>query len=245
MLSREGNQVPQISPQSRSDDVRHMFSRIANHYDRANRWMTWGQDVKWRREVLRLAQLPAGGSLLDVGSGTGDLASNALQFDHPGFIVAADFTTEMIQVGRSRQGGGSICWVNADAMRLPFPPGSFDAVVSGYLLRNVVDLGRTLAEQYRLLKWGGRMVNLDTSPPPGDLWHLPTRLYLRHVIPMIGRLVSGESDAYSYLSQTTERFASADNLAVEMEKVGFREVKYRRFMGGSMAIHWGVKLPGQ
>ena len=218
--------------------LRRAFSRAALQYDAA---------AVMQREVCRrmlerldyIKQKPA--TVLDVGSGTGDLALNALQFDHPGFIVGADFTTEMMQVGRGRQGGGSICWVNADAMRLPFPPGSFDAVVSGYLLRNVVDLGRTLAEQYRLLKWGGRMVSLDTSPPTGDLWHLPTRLYLHHVIPLIGRLVSGESDAYSYLSQTTERFASADNLAVELERVGFREVEYRRFMGGSMAIHWGSK----
>lgn len=126
-------------------------------------------------------------------------------------------------------------------MDLPFPSGYFDAVVSGYLLRNVVDVESSLAEQNRVLKKGGRVVSLDTTPPPDDFWHMPVRLYLRLIIPVIGRLFAGESQAYSYLSQSTEHFLRADELARCFQKVGFIEVKYRRFMGGSMAIHSGVK----
>jgi demethylmenaquinone methyltransferase/2-methoxy-6-polyprenyl-1,4-benzoquinol methylase len=225
----------------RAAKVNRMFSRVAKHYDRANRWMTWGQDIHWRREVVDLAALPKGGRLLDIGTGTGDLAVEALHRDASSLAMGADFTVEMMTIGRLRRGGESVRWVNVDAMDLPFPSGYFDAVVSGYLLRNVVNLERSLAEQYRVLKNGGHVVSLDTTPPPNDFWHLPVRLYLRLLIPLIGWLLTGESQAYKYLSATTEHFLRVEELAGCFQKVGFTEVKFRRFMGGSMAIHWGRK----
>jgi demethylmenaquinone methyltransferase/2-methoxy-6-polyprenyl-1,4-benzoquinol methylase len=221
--------------------VRRLFAGIARRYDLANRWMTWGQDLKWRREVLRRAELPAGGSLLDIGTGTGDLALGALQQDSSIHAAGLDFTPQMIQQGRRRTGGQAVAWLNADALDLPFPDGCFDTVVSGYLLRNVTDVGRALCEQYRVLKPGGRMACLDTTPLPGDMWHLPARLYVRHVIPLIGRLVAGDAAAYRYLPASTARFLSAEQLAQQMTAAGFKQVKFRRFMGGAMAIHWGVK----
>jgi demethylmenaquinone methyltransferase/2-methoxy-6-polyprenyl-1,4-benzoquinol methylase len=233
--------MTQSVEEDRAVKLSHMFSRIAHRYDRANRWMTWGKDVSWRGEVVNLANLPKGGRLLDIGSGTGDLALDALRRDTLLLAVGVDFTVEMMRIGRDRPGGEVVSWVNADAKDLPFPPEYFDAVVSGYLLRNVVNLEDSLSEQYRVLKKNGHIVCLDTTPPPNDTWHLPVRLYLRFIIPVIGRLFAGESQAYSYLTQSTEHFLPADKLARCFEKVGFTEVKYRCFMGGSMAIHWGIK----
>jgi demethylmenaquinone methyltransferase/2-methoxy-6-polyprenyl-1,4-benzoquinol methylase len=230
-----------LSGKARAENVRHMFTRIANRYDVTNRWMTWGQDVRWRRDVLDLAAIPVGGRLLDIGAGTGDLAIEAFRRDKSLFAVGADFTAEMMQLGRRRQGGEQVRWVNTDAMDLPFKVGYFDAVVSGYLLRNVVDVERALTEQYRVLKGGGRLVCLDTTPPPGDVWHLPVRLYLRFIIPILGGLLAGDISAYKYLPRSTERFLKAEILAACMLKVGLRDVHYQRFMGGTMAIHWGVK----
>ena len=224
-----------------TNDVRRMFTRIANRYDVANRWMTWGQDVKWRREVLNKAAIPMGGTLLDIGAGTGDLAIEALSRDKSLWVVGADFTPEMMRLGRNKQGGEAVRWVSTDALDLPFPLEYFDAVVSGYLLRNVVDVERTLAEQFRVLKKGGHVVCLDTTPPPVDVWHLPARLYLRHIIPIIGGLVVGDAKAYRYLTHSTEGFLSAEELAGGFLKIGFRDVGYRRFMGGVMAIHWAEK----
>ena len=218
-----------------------MFTRLAGRYDRANRWMTWGQDIKWRREVLDRAQLPKGGRLLDIGTGTGDLALEAIHRDDTSFIIGADFTPEMMQVGRKREGGGSICWVTNNALDLPYGSGSFDCVVSGYLLRNVSDVQTAIDEQYRVLKAGGRMVCLDTAPPRADIWHLPVRLYLRFMIPIIGGWVAGDQTAYRYLPESTARFLTGTELAQRMRKAGLRNVGYRSFMGGSMAIHWGDK----
>lgn len=230
-----------ISGKVQAHKVRSMFTRIASRYDVANRWMTWGQDTKWRREVLNLAGLPQGGLLLDIGAGTGDLALEALRQEKSLLVIGADFTPEMMQLGRKRRGGKSVRWVNTDAMDLPFISGSFDAVVSGYLLRNVVGVERALVEQYRVLKMGGHIVCLDTTPPQNDVWHLPVRLYLRYVIPMIGWLVVGDANAYRYLTKSTEQFLRVNELASCLSKVGFKKVQYRCFMGGTMAIHWGVK----
>jgi demethylmenaquinone methyltransferase/2-methoxy-6-polyprenyl-1,4-benzoquinol methylase len=230
-----------LSGKARAIYVRQMFARLARRYDIANRWMAWCQDEKWRSDVIDQACLPIGGKLLDIGTGTGGMALEAVKRDRTLFTMGLDFTHEMMQQGRMRQGGESILWVNADALDLPIITGSFDAVVSGYLLRNVVDIERALAEQYRVLKWGGRVVSLDTTPPPPDIWHLPVRLYLRHIIPVIGGLITGDNNAYHYLPQSTERFIQEEELAGCMLRIGFKEVQYRCFMGGTMAIHWGVK----
>jgi demethylmenaquinone methyltransferase/2-methoxy-6-polyprenyl-1,4-benzoquinol methylase len=203
--------------------------------------MTWGQDVKWRREVIDKAHLPVGGNLLDIGVGTGDLALEAQQRDKTVFIIGADFTPEMMQLGRMRQGGKSIHWLNTDALELPFYDETFDAVVSGYLLRNVIDVERALVDQYRVVKHGGCVVCLDTTPLPNDLWHLPARFYLRHILPILGGLIARNPKAYRYLPKSTERFLLAEELGFVMQKVGFKDVQFRRFMGGTMAIHWGSK----
>jgi demethylmenaquinone methyltransferase/2-methoxy-6-polyprenyl-1,4-benzoquinol methylase len=233
--------MSELSGNDRTNFVRQMFARLARHYDLANRWMTWGQDVKWRREVILRAHLPVGGKLLDIGTGTGDLALEALRRDKQLLVVGADFTPEMMEVGRNRRDGKSVLWINTDALSLPHRSESFDAVVSGYLLRNLVDVERALTEQYRVLKPDGLLVCLDTTPPPKDLWHLPVRLYLQLVIPIIGGWVAGDIKTYRYLPESTNHFVRAPELAECMCKIGLREVGFRSFMGGSMAIHWGTR----
>jgi demethylmenaquinone methyltransferase/2-methoxy-6-polyprenyl-1,4-benzoquinol methylase len=179
--------------------------------------------------------------LLDVGAGTGDLAMKAACRDARLFVVAADFTLEMMQAGRLKRAARSVCWVNNDALNLPYPSETFDAVISGYLLRNVNDIRIALVEQLRVLRSGGRIVCLDTTPPPPDIWHLPVRLYLKYMIPLIGGLAAGDMPAYHYLSESTVQFVRAGELGELMRQVGFKEVGYRCFMGGCMAIHWGRK----
>lgn len=224
----------------RATRVRAMFARIAPRYDLMNRLMTAGQDSSWRRQVLDLAGLPAGGRLLDLGTGTGDLAFEAARRDPKLTVIGGDFTLEMMRVGQRRDPPGRVRWTAADALHLPFARGAFDAVVSGYLLRNVEDVDRAWAEQRRVLKPGGRAVCLDTTPPPRG-WLRPfIDFHLHTVIPLLGRWVTGEASAYTYLPESTEAFLPAEALARRMAEAGFHEVGFRRLMFGTMAIHWGT-----
>jgi demethylmenaquinone methyltransferase/2-methoxy-6-polyprenyl-1,4-benzoquinol methylase len=206
-----------------------------------NRLMTAGQDRAWRREAISRAKLPAGGRMLDLGAGTGDLALEALRQQPDSRTFAADFTLEMMRVGKRRKNANFIEWLAADALSLPYRDESFDAVVSGYLLRNVSDIRQALGEQLRVLKPGGRVVALDTTrPQPGPLSPI-INLHLRRVIPTLGRLVTSDSDAYSYLTSSTADFLSAEQLSERFIMAGFREVGFLRMMAGTIAIHWGVK----
>jgi demethylmenaquinone methyltransferase/2-methoxy-6-polyprenyl-1,4-benzoquinol methylase len=230
----------------RSRYVQGMFARIARRYDLMNRTMTVGQDVRWRREVIRRAALPPAGRLLDLGAGTGDLAREALRQSPTVRALAADFTLEMMQVGRSRwekQPGEDqrLDWSAADAQALPLPDDAFDAVVSGYLLRNVSDLDLSLSEQRRVLKPGGRVVCLDTTPPPRNRLRPLIAFHLHTVIPALGRALSGQRDAYTYLPQSVNEFLTPDELKLIMERAGLREVKYQRLMLSTVAIHVGIK----
>ena len=226
--------------------VQEMFSRIAGRYDLMNRVMTAGQDVRWRRAVIGLAGLPPDGWLLDLGAGTGDLAGEAVRQQPGAHVLAADFTLEMMRVGRERSGSqalpaGRLVWSAADATRLPFPEQTFEAVVSGFLLRNVTDVARCLSEQYRVLKPGGRLVALDTTPPPHTPLRPLIRFHLHRLIPTLGKLIAGQAEAYQYLPDSTESFLEPEQLAARLQETGFQQVRFQRRMFGTIAIHWARK----
>ncbi len=230
-----------LSGRDRAKYVQEMFARIAPRYDLMNRLMTAGQDIAWRREVIRRTALPKSGHLLDLGAGTGDLGREALRQFPGSQVVLADFTIEMMKIGLVRQHSEHPNWSACDALRLPFPTRSFDAVVSGFLLRNVSDIDQTLREQYRVLKPGGRIGCLDTTRPRKSLLTPLINVHLNMVIPAVGEIFAGEPDAYTYLPVSTEQYLDAEQLAARMLAVGFKRVGFRRLMFGTIAIHWGIK----
>lgn len=237
--------MSELSGSEREVYVRDMFARIARRYDLLNRLMTAGQDVRWRRETVHRAEIPANGQVLDLGTGTGDLAMETLR-QAPGCSpVAADFTMEMMHVGRmrtvTRGQSARIAWICCDALYLPFPGETFDALISGFLLRNVIDLERVLSESYRALKDGGRFIALDTTQPPENLIAPFIRFHLNKLIPNLGGFLAGDREAYTYLPESTAGFLRAEQLAVYMVRAGFHEVGFRRLMLGTVAIHWGRK----
>ncbi len=231
--------MSELTGDARARYVRRMFGRIAPRYDLLNRWMTFGLDRGWRAELVRRLDLPPAPRVLDLGAGTGDLAFEVLKRRPAARVIALDFTPEMMRLGRRRPGGERVQWVVADAAQLPFPDRAFDDAVSGFLLRNVPDIDRALSEEGRVLKSGGRVASLDTTPPPRS-WLRPfITFHLHTIIPLLGRILAGESEAYTYLPQSTERFVDAGSLAERMTAAGFRNVAFVRRMLGTIALHWG------
>jgi demethylmenaquinone methyltransferase/2-methoxy-6-polyprenyl-1,4-benzoquinol methylase len=226
---------------ARASYVQQMFGKIAPRYDLMNRLMTGGRDVAWRRLVVEEAHLPRGGRLLDIATGTGDIALEALRHAGDLRVVGTDFALEMMQRGRGKPGAERIRWAGADALTLPFPDNTFDAVTSGFMLRNVIDVPASLAEQLRVAKPGGRMVCLEISRPPRNGFLPFYRFYFHRIVPLVGQLVSGNYSAYTYLPQSADEFLWPDELADLMGRAGWREVRYRRSMLGTVAIHTGVK----
>jgi demethylmenaquinone methyltransferase/2-methoxy-6-polyprenyl-1,4-benzoquinol methylase len=230
--------MTQLTGDERAKYVQGMFTRIAKRYDLMNRLMTGGQDIRWRKRVVELARMNNNASLLDLGTGTGDLAREALSAFPKARVVAADFTLEMMRVGSRTS---PLNFSTADALRLPFGDSSFDAVISGFLMRNVIDLQKALEEQYRVLKNGGRIVILDTTRPKKNILSPFISFHMHFIIPTLGGLLTGSKDAYRYLPETTEGFVTAEAMASRMAAAGFKKINFQRHMFGTIAIHWAEK----
>ena len=233
--------------------VNQMFGRIAHRYDLMNRIMTAGQDRRWRKLLIQQANLPPAGKLLDIATGTGDIAFEAVR-QHPNLsqVVGADFTLPMMYVGQQRwrrQHGHSarqpvgqkIGWSGADTLHLPFPNNTFDAVVSGFLMRNVISVSQALTEQRRVCKPGGRVLILEIPRPAGNLFGALFRLYFHRVVPVLGGFISGQRDAYTYLPASADAFLRPNELKTEMERIGLGEVSFLSLMFNTVALHVGVK----
>jgi demethylmenaquinone methyltransferase/2-methoxy-6-polyprenyl-1,4-benzoquinol methylase len=224
--------------------VNRMFARIAPTYDLMNRLMTFGQDQGWRHKLLDACALPPHGSLLDIGTGTGDIAYAAMQRQPGVHAIGSDFTYEMMAAGAGKVPGAVLPFVQADTFALPFPDNTFDAVVSGFLVRNVVDRKAAFREMARVAKPGGRVACLEIAPPTNALLEPLFRLYFFRIVPLIGGLVAGDRTAYSYLPQSTVEFPPPPELARLMEQAGLQNVAYKEYMINTVAIHVGAKLSG-
>ncbi len=223
------------------EQVKKMFGGIAEKYDRLNRIMTLGMDLRWRRYLISKSMIPEQGRVLDAGTGTGDLAIG-IKDRHSGVSVTGlDMTAEMMNEGRKRRGAGSVSWCIGDALNLPFPDGTFNSVVSGFLARNVSDLSMLFREQVRVVKHGGAVLCLDTTPPPDNMLRPFALFYLRRIIPLLGYLVAGKMDAYTYLPSSTINFTKPEKLAEIMRDAGLKNVQYKSFMFGNISVHRGIR----
>jgi demethylmenaquinone methyltransferase/2-methoxy-6-polyprenyl-1,4-benzoquinol methylase len=228
---------------SKGPRVQRMFDAIAGRYDLMNRVMTLGQDQKWRRFVVQRAGDPGSGRVLDLATGTGDIAA-LLRRSHPdAVVIGSDFSRNMLTEARRRFPDAAISWPASDANRLPFADNVFQAVTFGYLLRNVDSALTVLQEVHRVLAAGGRVVCLDTTPPEKNLLYPFIRCYFRFGIPLLGRCIARDEEAYSYLTGSTMDFYSAEALSDLFRQAGFVDVGYKKFMFGTIGVHWGRK-PG-
>ncbi|MBN1430582.1 MAG: ubiquinone/menaquinone biosynthesis methyltransferase [Anaerolineae bacterium] len=223
--------------------VRRLFGQIAPRYNLMNRLMTGGLDQYWRHIAVRESRLPENGLLLDLATGTGDIAFMALKHDPFLRVVGADFAVEMMRVGRCQTGGERVMWCGVDALNVPFPDNTFDAVISAYLIRNLSpeQVAAAFREQVRLVKPGGRVVCLDATPPPETFLKPLILFYLNRVIPLLGGMLAGRLDAYTYLPKSTQTFKSLDELISLMSAAGLIQVRHRVFMGGVISLLAGLK----
>jgi demethylmenaquinone methyltransferase/2-methoxy-6-polyprenyl-1,4-benzoquinol methylase len=209
--------------------VRGMFAEIAPRYDLVNRLLSGGIDVWWRHVTVSRVPPPATGGLLDVCTGTGDLALAYAAHAAPGVrIVGSDFCAPMLDRGRdkSRRSGADVEWVEADAMALPFADGEFAVVTVAFGLRNIADTSRGLAEMARVLRPGGRLAILEFSLPSSRVLRGLYLGYFRHVLPFVGNLVArNRSDAYTYLNRSVEEFPTGERLAATVRAAGFDHVE--------------------
>jgi demethylmenaquinone methyltransferase/2-methoxy-6-polyprenyl-1,4-benzoquinol methylase len=216
--------------------VRAMFDRIASVYDRMNSVMTAGMHHRWRRRAVDHARVGPGSRALDVATGTGDLA---IELSARGAqVVGLDFSERMLELAREK--APAIEFVQGNALELPYPAGSFDAVTVGFGARNFSDLERGLGELARVTRPGGRVVILEITTPqrPPLSWFF--RLWFDRVVPALGRL-AGDSDAYTYLPSSVRRFPGPQELAGKLVAAGLEDVRWVLTAGGIIAIHAGVK----
>lgn len=232
--------------------VRQIFDSVAPRYDAMNDLMSWGVHRLWKQAMVDTLAPRAGMRILDLAGGTGDIALRILdrvRRGRPGAgadIVVCDLTPEMVATGRDRAVDrgqiDGVRWVCGDAQALPLPSRSFDACTVAFGLRNVTDIDIALAEAYRVLRPGGRILCLEFSRV---VWPLLGPLYDRYsfaVLPALGRLIAGDAKSYRYLAESIRRFPPQDELAARMAGAGFARVAWRNLSGGIAALHGGWRI---
>jgi demethylmenaquinone methyltransferase / 2-methoxy-6-polyprenyl-1,4-benzoquinol methylase len=223
-----------------------MFDRVAAHYDAMNSVMTAGLHHRWRRRAATRAELGAGDAALDVCCGTGDLALElAREVGPTGSVVACDFSEQMLELARAKaaNAGAEVRFEWADALALPYPDASFDAVTVGFGVRNLADLDRGLAEMARVLRPGGRLVILEITQPTRPPLSSFYSLWFDRLVPLMGTL-AGDRDAYTYLPESVRSFPSPQGLAERMDRAGLEQILVTILAGGIIAIHSGARAGG-
>ena len=230
--------------------VRDMFDRIARVYDRMNAVMTAGLHNSWRRRAAELAAVGPGARVLDLATGTGDLAFELGHRVAPdGVVIGADFSENMLAIARdkaaamarvtSAPAGVELRFEQANALSLPYDPDSFDAATVGFGARNFSDLGRGLSEMARVVRPGGRVVVLEITTPSSGALAAGLGVWFDHIVPAVGKVV-GDADAYTYLPASVRRFPGPEALAGVMWTAGLRDIRYHLTAGGIIALHVGT-----
>ncbi len=238
--------MAQLRGPERARYVTGMFARISRRYDLLNSVMSGGRHHSWRRRATAMAVEGLSGMALDVATGTGDFAFDLARRDEVTSVVGLDFTRDMMTIGVQkgiRQGlGSSVSFTEGDAHDLPFVDNSFMCATVGFGIRNFIDVPRALREMARVVVPGGRVVSLEIVRQDGrDPISAMARLHFRYATPLLGGLLAGDREAYTYLPQSAQGFMSAAELTDAMADAGLRVTHCVRLALGTVAIHVGEK----
>jgi demethylmenaquinone methyltransferase/2-methoxy-6-polyprenyl-1,4-benzoquinol methylase len=226
--------------------VADVFRSVASKYDLMNDLMSGGLHRLWKRFTLQEANVRSGQTVLDVASGTGDLAKAFAKIVGPqGKVVMSDINAAMLQRGRDRltDAGivGNIEYVEADAENLPFANNDFDCITMAFGLRNVTDKLAALKSMYRVLKPGGNVLILEFSHPEGRLLNKLYDFYSFNIIPALGKIIARDRESYQYLVESIRMHPDQETLKAMMLEAGFEDVTYVNLTGGVVALHKGYK----
>lgn len=224
--------------------IRH-FDSVARQYDFMNTLLSFGIHYLWKRQAVGMMDLKPGDRVIDVCGGTGDLAVLASRSIGPsGQVTIFDLNRAMMNAGRRKVLSNAVCpvtYVQGNAETISFPANTFDAAMVGYGIRNVTRMEKGFEEMYRVLKPGGRMMCLEFSKPVWPVFRWLYDIYSFHIMPFLGGLIAGSRGAYTHLPESIRTFPLPDALSAILERIGFRNVTYRRQTNGISVVHIGTK----
>lgn len=236
---------PYDNRRSKTEQVKEMFDSIAPAYDFMNRAMTFGVDKCWRAKAVKMISGYAPGQILDVATGTGDLAMLLARKLHPEHVTGIDLSAGMIEVGQRKIEAaglsGMITLMPGDCLDMPFDDNSFDCVTVAYGVRNFEHLDAGYREMLRVLRPGGVICVIELSTPVSPVVRPFYRLYTRYIIPAVGRLVSKDVRAYSYLPESIAAVPQGDEMLQLMREAGFTGCRFRRLTFGTCTIYTATK----
>lgn len=216
-----------------------MFDNIAKSYDRLNNIISFGRHLSVKKAAIDNLQLKSDSKVLDLCTGTGDIAIYIASKVKEGCVIGVDFSEEMIEIAKKKgQGIDNLAFINADVLDLPFKDEEFDACFISFGLRNLTDLRKGLEEMKRVTKKGGVVVNIDTGKPKG-LMGFVYNLFFFHIIPLLGLIFSGKLSPYKYLPQSTKKFPIPEELVKIFEEIGFKDVQRYDFLFGAISQQIG------
>lgn len=225
--------------------VLNLFSSIPDHYDRMNRIMSLGLDMSWRRKSIKLANFKSDGLLLDLATGTGDMILAAKKIVAEAEFIGLDFCEPLLRIAKEKLNGkiaeNKACFIQGDAMSLPFEDDVFDGAFTAFALRNVVSVEQVFRELHRVIRPGGKVASLEMVKQNHPTLRKLFWFYFQHVIPRLGRWLTSYPDAYSYLPLSIENFYTAEELKEVIAGAGWKNVRCFPVMFRNVAIHIAEK----
>ena len=231
-----------VTAKEKTKLVQKIFSNVANKYDLMNDLMSFGFHRLWKKKFVEIIDPKKGESIIDVGSGTGDIAKHILKKNFEGKLHLIDLNKEMLEIGKKGIVNNNIFFHQGNAEKLKFKDNSFDKYIISFCLRNVTDIEKSIKEALRILKPGGVYFCLEFSSPNSFFTSRVYNKYKSKVLPMIGKFIAKNKNAYKYLSESIDLFPDQEELKSTLKKIGFENVSYINLFDGIVSIHIGYKI---